>query len=165
MASRGKTYYSATSTTVISITSGNITNAYVCGNNTQLNNSSDAYPYGQAIIYIPKGFGSAPAANAPIGLWAVPMYDGSNYVSPGSTVDATPAAQSGFKSTAGAKFMGSFLCSNSTSGQTLIIPKINLEGFAVAKYIISNDTGVTVNAGAGADELKVIITPWANGLV
>lgn len=164
MASRVKQVFSGTPTTVISIT-GNIANGYVCGNNTPLDNTTDAYPFGYAVLAVPAGFGAAPAANAPIGLWAVPQYDAISYVSPGSGVDATPAAQTGFKSTAGAVFLGSFLCGNSSSPQTLYIPKIVIKGWKVAKYFISNDSGVVINAGAAGNTLTLIITLWADGSV
>jgi hypothetical protein len=150
-------------TTVISVTAGNIATAYVVGNTAALSNTSQ-WPFGKAVLRVPAGFASAPAANAVVSLFEVPQsITGSENATAGSLINGTPAAENGLNSTAGCRLVGVFALSNTSFPQNSIINKISLPAWDSTKYVIKNDCGVTVNAGSGANALEVIITPITDG--
>lgn len=160
MANQTKQVLGAATTTVVSV-AANMSANYVAGNTTLLDNSSEMYPYGLAVLYV-SGFGTAPTANTAVSLWAVPQdIDSTNDATNGSTVDGTPAAESGLKSSGGAIPVGRFYLANSTSAQR-IATVISLLGLAKANFFIKNESGVTLNAGAGT-ECTVKITPFTLG--
>lgn len=148
-------------TTVVSV-AANMASNYVAGNNTLLDNSTNPMPYGLAVLNVGGGFNVAPTGGSPVTLWGVPQdVDSTSDCTPGSTVDATPAAESGFKSSAGAIPLGTFYVANSTSAQrTAAI--ISLLGYQKLYCFIKNAAGQQLNAGAGT-ECTVKITPFTMG--
>lgn len=152
--------------TVVSI-AANMATAYVAGNVVGgsvviMDNSTMQYPYAVATLDIKGTFAVAPTANSIISLWAVPQdIDGTTDSTAGSTVVATPAAESGFTSTGGARLVGAFPLANSASAQYVRIP-ISLKGTQKASFFIKNESGQTINAGTGT-EITVAIIPFTIG--
>lgn len=159
MAGEAKQVYGS-ATLVISV-AANMTSNYVAGNTTALDNSSAQYPYALAVLHV-ASFASAPTANTAVSLWAAPQdIDGTTDASNGSTVDATPAAESARKSTGGARFVGVFPLSNYATVQDVEIV-ISLKGIKKSLFFIKNESGQTLNAGTGT-ECTVKITPFSVG--
>jgi hypothetical protein len=151
-----KQVWSANGATTVINVAGNATNGQVFGNTTALDNT-EAYPYGLAVFSC-AGFAVAPSANAPMELYAVRQnVDGTTDCTAGSTVDGTPAAESGFKAVGGAELVGVFKMSNSGGAQTAVCD-IPLKGTANAKYVLRNASGQTCY-----QPITVKITPYSWG--
>lgn len=133
------------------IASNYVAGNYVAGNLVVVDNSILQCMQAVAVLRC-NGFVSSPTANSYISLWAVPReIDGvSVHSTPGSTVDATPAAESGVKSTAGAWYLGSFSLPNANIAQNIAIP-ISLIGLSKFSTFIKNESGQTVVAGVGTE--------------
>jgi hypothetical protein len=156
MAGQMKHLWGASTTTVINVT-GNANANYVCGNTTLLDNSTEQYPYAQA-VFACAGFAVAPTANAVIELYAVRQdVDSTSDCTNGGTVDGTPAAESGFKAGGGAEIVGAFPLANSASAQRVAI-NIPLKGIQKAYFFIRNTSGQTCN-----QPMTVKITPFTYG--
>jgi hypothetical protein len=156
MANEAKLVYGS-ATTVVNVTAANSTSGQVQGNTTLLDNSSQHYPYALA-VFACAGFASAPAANTVVELYQVRQdVDSTSDCSNGSTVDGTPAAESGFKATGGAELVGVFPLANSASAQRVAC-NISLKGTEKAYYFTRNGSGQTCN-----QPITVKITPFSYG--
>lgn len=138
-----------TTTTVVSV-AANITNGYVAGNNTVLDNSTLKYPAMQATLYV-SGWSVAPTANAVVELWIARQdVDGTADDTAGSGVSSTPASPTGTTSSDGAELVGVFPVAASTSPQR-VTRMFRLRNVAKAKFFVRNQTGQTITAGSGTE--------------
>lgn len=138
-----------TVTTVVSV-AANIANGNVAGNNTVLNNSTLKYPAIEATLTV-TGWALTPTANSVVELWMVRQdTDGTADDTAGSGITATPSAPTALAASDGAELVGIFPVAASTALQR-ITRLFRLRAVASARFFIRNQTGQTINAGAGTE--------------
>lgn len=119
---------------------------------TQLDNSTDLYPYARAVLGIPDTFAAAPTAGATIDLYmTLDDIDG--------TSDETPVPASADIVNL-AKYVGSFVMDNQDVA-TIKAINISLHGVQKALFYILNSCGQQLSYSSGPITLK--ITPFTYG--
>ena len=145
---------SVTTTTAISLaaTLTNGANTYTGQTGitmADLDNSSEYYPKGKAVLEIPDTFAAAPTAGSVISLWAIPLdIDGANDTLP------VPAATDIENI---ADYMGAWVMDNQDVATRKAIV-IDLEGMKKARFFIKNECGQTLSYTASPITVK--ITPF-----
>lgn len=162
MSTPTKQILDTTTVTAFEIT-GNVAAGYVTGNNGTTFDNTAGWPNVSAVLAIPKGLNSAAAANTAIEIYAVAQgIDGATNASPGGTVDGTPAAESGLKSSNGATYCGAFLLPATTTPGTMGPVVLPIPGIKSAKFFMRNMSGVQANAD-GTDKITLKITGHSYG--
>lgn len=152
MANQAKMVF-ASATTVISFAStlANAANTLTT-DATQLDNSTDLYPYGLAVLNITDTFAAAPTAGATCDLYMVlDDVDGTTDETP------VPAATDIIYL---AKHVGSFVMDNQDVATVKAII-IDLHGVQKARFFLLNSTGQTISYTSTATTVKV--TPFTYG--
>lgn len=150
MANELKMVFSGTTTTVISLAAalanaGNTTSAEA----TQLDNSTELYPYAKAVLNITDTFAAAPTAGATIDLYMIEDdIDG--------TADETPIPAAS-DITYLARYVGSWVLDNQDVA-TIKPIVISLEGVKKARFFILNNSGQQISYTSTATVVK--ITPF-----
>lgn len=156
MANQSKMVFGST-TTVIShaatLTSATNTYTGLTGiTMTELDNSTDLYPYALAVLGIPDTLSAAPSAGATVDLYMV-----ANDID--STSDETPVpAATDVKYLA--KYVGSWILDNQDVAYRKPIV-ISLHGVKKADFFIDNVSGV--NLTYASNPITVKITPFTYG--
>lgn len=149
MANEAKMVFAASSTTVISL-SETISDTYIVGGNTELDNSTDLYPLATAVIEITDTFGGTPSG--PINLYMVRgAVDGT---SNGTALGYTSIANSGAQTDPEyAEYVGSWNPDVDEAYRDTIT--ISLNGVKKAKFYIKNDTNQTLVYSSNPITVKV----------
>lgn len=142
--------FSATTTTVVS-KAGTIANGAntESADATQLDNSTELYPYAKAVLGIPDTFAAAPTAGGTVDLYMIEDdIDGTSDETP------IPAASDILYL---ARYVGSWVVDN----QDVAVIKpivISLEGVKKARFFILNNTGQQISYASSPTTVKV--TPF-----
>jgi hypothetical protein len=138
--------YSATTTTVINLTS-DLANNNVAGGTAALDNTAEKYPYAKAVFNNPGTWSAAPTNLSVMNLYMVRLnVDG--------TSDDTSAPTG--TDVESAEFVGAFQLYDTDEEQRVTI-FIDLRGALEANFYIENKSGVTCT-GSGSN-IYVKITP------
>lgn len=151
MANELKMVFSGTTTTVISLaaTLANAANT-TTSEATQLDNSTELYPYGLAVLNITDTFAAAPTAGSTIDLYMVlDDVDG--------TTDETPVPASSDILYL-AKPVGSWVMDNQDAA-TVKATTISLHGVKKARFFLYNNCGQQISYSSTATTVK--ITPFS----
>lgn len=150
MANELKMVFSASTTTVVS-KAGTIANAAntESADATQLDNSTELYPYAKAVLGIPDTFAAAPTAGATVDLYMVEDdIDGTSDETP------IPAASDIIYL---ARYVGSWVLDNQDVA-TIKPIVISLEGVKKARFFILNNSGQQISYSSNPTTVK--ITPF-----
>jgi len=152
MANELKQAWGASETTVLSITADVTDGSLDAGTQTQLDNSSELYPYAKATIYLPNGV----TGGAWNGTPTVDLYMEEQDIG-GGTDDETPVLPSGGTDTVGLKQVGSFVLDDNATASTAQRRTcvFSLLGVNKAEFRIVNNTGRTLDYVATAITVKV----------
>ena len=155
MANEAKMVFDSTTTTVISL-SETISDTYIVGGNTELDNSTNLYPLAVATLEVTDTFGAAPTG--PINLYMVRGdTDGtSNDTNFGYTSKANSDAVT---DPSDAEYLGSWNPDADAAYRKQIT--ISLNGVKQAKFYIQNDTNTTLVYSS--NPITVKITPFTMG--
>lgn len=119
---------------------------------TQLDNSTNLYPYALAVLGIPDTFAAAPTAGGTVELWmTLDDIDG--------TSDETPAPGAADISNL-AKYVGQWIVDDQDVAQIKPIT-ISLHGVQKAQFYIKNNTGQQISYSSNPTTVKV--TPFTYG--
>jgi len=144
MANETKMSFSASSTTVISLTAA-LANGSVAGGTTELDNSTDLYGMATATLSVPDGFAAAPNDRSRVDLYMVKNdvdgTDDDTSAPTGSDVEA-------------ADHVGSFLIYNTDEAQRKTI-NISLLGVKKANFYIKNNCGQALSYTSNPITVKV----------
>lgn len=146
MANEVQMTYSASATTVISLTAA-LANGNVAGGTTVLNNSSDKYPLATAELNIPDTFAAAPNDRSTVDLYMVRQN-----VSGGTDDDTS--APSGTDVEA-AEYVGSFLIYDTDEAQRNTIV-FSLLGVSSAYFYIMNNCGQELSYSSNPITVKIL---------
>jgi len=152
MANELKTIFAAGTTTAVSLAAdlANAANSLTT-DATQLDNSVLLYPYANAVLTSPNGFGAAPTAGGTVDLYMIQDdVDGTDDEQP------APAATD---ITYRARYVGSWVVDNQTASDKFVGSiVISLEGVKKARFFILNSSGQLLDYVATLITVK--ITPF-----
>lgn len=144
MANEAIMVFAASSTTAISLTAS-VTNTNTGGGTTELDNSTDLYPYATATLAVLDTFGGVPTNRSTVDLYMVRTdVDSTNddtSVPTGTDVEAS-------------EYVGSFLIYDTNEAQRNTIV-ISLEGVRKAKFYIKNNCGQTLTYTSNPITVKI----------
>lgn len=153
MAGEAKIIWAPTATTVISQTA-TVSDTYVVGGGTELDNSVLCYPLAQATFDVPDTLGAAPTAGKTIDLFMlrgdIDGTDDSTRSSYGTLTNASAVTD-----TSGMEYVGSFVLYATDERQRHAIV-ISLAGVKKAKYYIKNSSGTTLVYASNPITVKIL---------